>query len=361
MKAMVWPHVTLDRDGRAARRPAGPADRSPGRRCSRPTGTARSRSSASRSAPTRDGRLTAIRHEKLSITSPFDDWAEPATGVSSQLYALRALPRRAPADPRQHDDADLHPRARARRSASSRSRRRWTSSRYQLGIDPVELRLRNHTPVDPRGNPWSSDGLRGVPAPRRRALRLGRRDPAPRARRDGDWLIGTGHGRRRLPDRVLHARAARPGPDLRRRQRRRADRHAGVRHRRLDRWRPRSAPTRSASRWATIDVPGRRHRPAQQHRGRGLGRRGMVSAAVHAAGTALREQLIALAVGRPSSRRCTAPTPASVTVAGRAPDLARAPGRERHVRRAARPQPHGRRRGDRAAGARRRSTPRTGC
>ena len=36
---------------------------------------------------TRDGRLTAIRHEKLSITSPFDDWAEPATGVSSQLYA----------------------------------------------------------------------------------------------------------------------------------------------------------------------------------------------------------------------------------------------------------------------------------
>ena len=30
---------------------------------------------------------------------------------------------------------------------------------YQLGIDPVELRLRNHTPVDPRGNPWSSDGL----------------------------------------------------------------------------------------------------------------------------------------------------------------------------------------------------------
>ena len=40
---------------------------------------------------TRDGRLTAIRHEKLSITSPFDDWAEPATGVSSQLYACAEL------------------------------------------------------------------------------------------------------------------------------------------------------------------------------------------------------------------------------------------------------------------------------
>ena len=40
---------------------------------------------------TRDGRLIAIEHHKLSMTSPFDDWAEPATGVSSQLYALRAL------------------------------------------------------------------------------------------------------------------------------------------------------------------------------------------------------------------------------------------------------------------------------
>ena len=56
---------------------------------------------------------------------------------------------------------------------------------YELGIDPVELRLRNHTPVDPRGNPWSSDGLP-------ECLRLGAerfgwagRDPAPRRTRDG--------------------------------------------------------------------------------------------------------------------------------------------------------------------------------
>ena len=41
---------------------------------------------------TRDGRLTAIRHEKLSVTSPFDDWAEPATGVTSQIYASRTSP-----------------------------------------------------------------------------------------------------------------------------------------------------------------------------------------------------------------------------------------------------------------------------
>jgi len=26
-----------------------------------------------------DGRLIAVRHHKLSVTSPFDDWAEPAS------------------------------------------------------------------------------------------------------------------------------------------------------------------------------------------------------------------------------------------------------------------------------------------
>ena len=44
---------------------------------------------------------------------------------------------------------------------------------YELGIDPVELRLRNHTPVDARGNPWSSDGLPECLRRGRRALRLG--------------------------------------------------------------------------------------------------------------------------------------------------------------------------------------------
>src|SRR3954465_12448258 len=59
-------------------------------------------------------------------------------------------------------------------------------------MHPVELRLRNHTPVDPRGNPWSSDGL---PECLRRGAEVfgwAERDPTPRARRDGDWLIGTG-------------------------------------------------------------------------------------------------------------------------------------------------------------------------
>jgi hypothetical protein len=36
---------------------------------------------------TREGKLTALRHHKVSPTSPFDDWAEPSLGMGAQLYA----------------------------------------------------------------------------------------------------------------------------------------------------------------------------------------------------------------------------------------------------------------------------------
>jgi xanthine dehydrogenase YagR molybdenum-binding subunit len=61
------------------------------------------------------------------------------------------------------------------------------------GLDPIELRIRNEPAVDPEtGHPFSSRGL--VACLREGAQRFGwaQRDPKPRARRDGSWLIGTG-------------------------------------------------------------------------------------------------------------------------------------------------------------------------
>jgi xanthine dehydrogenase YagR molybdenum-binding subunit len=63
----------------------------------------------------------------------------------------------------------------------------------QLGVDPIELRLRNHADVDPiSGNPWSSKGLRECY--QRGAERFGwqGRNPAPRSQREGHWLLGSG-------------------------------------------------------------------------------------------------------------------------------------------------------------------------
>ncbi len=63
----------------------------------------------------------------------------------------------------------------------------------QIGIDPVELRLRNEPDKDPiKGTPFSSRHL--VEAYRSGAERFGwgRRHAHPRAHRDGEWLIGMG-------------------------------------------------------------------------------------------------------------------------------------------------------------------------
>jgi len=62
-----------------------------------------------------------------------------------------------------------------------------------LGIDPIELRERNLTEVDPNtGHPWSSFGLRECLE--RGAARLAGPGATsrPRSKRDGNWLIGTG-------------------------------------------------------------------------------------------------------------------------------------------------------------------------
>jgi len=63
----------------------------------------------------------------------------------------------------------------------------------KLGLDPIELRIRNEPEVDPdSGKPWSSRNL--VACLREGAERFGwaDRDPAAGIRRQGDWLIGTG-------------------------------------------------------------------------------------------------------------------------------------------------------------------------
>jgi xanthine dehydrogenase YagR molybdenum-binding subunit len=61
----------------------------------------------------------------------------------------------------------------------------------ELGIDPVELRIRNEPEVDPdTRKPWSSRHL--VECLREGAQRFGWDRRGPRGHRDGDWLVGLG-------------------------------------------------------------------------------------------------------------------------------------------------------------------------
>jgi xanthine dehydrogenase YagR molybdenum-binding subunit len=189
-KAMIWPHVTLAAmTARHVERPV----RLVLTRSQAFTATGHREEQEHRLtlAATRAGRLTAIRHEKVSLTSPFDDWAEPATGVTSQIYGVdnfdgvhRLI--------RGNTMTPTFTRGPGEGAAAFVLESSMDELAHELGIDPVELRLRNHAATDPHGNPRSSDGL--PECLRRGAARFGwdKRSPMPRAQRDGDWLIGHG-------------------------------------------------------------------------------------------------------------------------------------------------------------------------
>jgi xanthine dehydrogenase YagR molybdenum-binding subunit len=190
-KAMVWPHVTL----------AAFAAREVGR----PVRLALTREQMFTSCghreeqeqyvalgATRDGRLTAIRHHKLSLTSHFDDWAEPSLGTDGQVYACsnyegvyRLI--------RANTMTPTFTRAPGEATGMFALECAVDELACRLEIDPLEFRLRNHADIDPlSGNPWSSKGLRECY--QRGAERIGwqGRNQTPRSTREGHLLIGLG-------------------------------------------------------------------------------------------------------------------------------------------------------------------------
>jgi xanthine dehydrogenase YagR molybdenum-binding subunit len=187
MKAMVWPHVTL---AAMAARHSGRPVRLAMTRTQMFTSNGHREEQEQRVSigARRDGRLTAIRHEKLSITSPFDDWAEPATGVSSQLYECESYE----GSHRLIHGNTMTPtftRGPGESVGSFVLESAMDELAHELGIDPVELRIQDHAATDPRGNPWTSDGLEQCL--RRGAERFGWQKGRAR-QRDGSWLIGHG-------------------------------------------------------------------------------------------------------------------------------------------------------------------------
>jgi xanthine dehydrogenase YagR molybdenum-binding subunit len=208
-KAMVWPHVTLAAmAARHVRRPVRLALTRPQMFTS--TGHREEQEQRISIGATRDGRVTAISHEKLSVGSPFDDWAEPATGGSSQIYACENF-RGVHRIIRGNTMTPTFTRGPGESAGSFVLESAMDELAHQVGMDPVELRQRAHAAVDPYGNPWTSDGL--DECLRRGADRFGWQDRnrEPGAGRDGDWLIGQGMATAGYPIAlfmpVQHARA----------------------------------------------------------------------------------------------------------------------------------------------------------
>jgi xanthine dehydrogenase YagR molybdenum-binding subunit len=311
-KAMVWPHVTLTAlAARHVRRPVRLT--TPRAQMFTSCGHREEQEQHIQLGATRAGKLTAIRHHKISVTSPFDDWAEPAFGVASQLYdspAFEGVHRLV----RGNTMTPTFTRGPGEAAGVFTLECAMDELASQLQVDPVELRLRNLAEADPNtGNPWSSFGLRECL--QRGASRIGweHRNPAPRSERDGNWLIGTGM-----------AAAAYPVAFFMRTQRARAHLYADG-----------SAVVQTSAQEFGTGMITALTQVAADALGIGLaetrvefgdtdypatgspvGSNGamMVSAAVHNAGLAVRDQLVALAVGDAKSPLHGA-DPAMITVA----------------------------------------------
>lgn len=140
----------------------------------------------------RDGRLTALNHDGLTSTSPGENVVETTGGVSAMLYACPNVTVR-----QRIVRLDMQPptfqRAPGRAPGSFAIESAMDELAHELGLDPIELRVRNHAEKHPgSGGPWSGKHL--LECYRVGAEHFGwdADDRTPGTRREGDVLIGTG-------------------------------------------------------------------------------------------------------------------------------------------------------------------------
>jgi xanthine dehydrogenase YagR molybdenum-binding subunit len=141
---------------------------------------------------TTDGCLTAIQHEAITETSRFEQFAETIVPWSGELYHCENVVLRHRLIPLDiHTPLDM--RAPGAAVGLYALECAMDELAAKLGIDPIELRLRNYAERDGNtGKPFSSKSLRE--AYRVGADRFGwqTRPPAPRSMVEGGHLIGWG-------------------------------------------------------------------------------------------------------------------------------------------------------------------------
>jgi xanthine dehydrogenase YagR molybdenum-binding subunit len=141
---------------------------------------------------TRDGKLVGAEFTKLSGTPVWEDWVEPSWYPFSFMYDLPALETHCRLK-RVNMMAPTFMRAPGEAPGLLVQECAMNELAAEIGIDPIDLRLRNHADVYPiDGSPWSSKRLKECY--RLGAERFGwaRRTPEPRSMQEGGMLIGMG-------------------------------------------------------------------------------------------------------------------------------------------------------------------------
>src|SRR5262249_28326241 len=154
-----------------------------------------------------DGKVTSIRHDVISHTSEFEDFTEPSAKPTRVLYGCAN-------GSTTHRLAKLNvgtptfQRAPGEATGTFALESAMDELAYALAIDPLELRIRNHSVRDEHEDkPFSSNAL--LACYERAAERFGwaKRNPRPRSMRDDKALIGWGMATATYPARMSPASA----------------------------------------------------------------------------------------------------------------------------------------------------------
>src|SRR5262249_15473323 len=136
-------------------------------------------------------RLEALIHESVAETSRAEDYSEMVVHWSPLLYRCENF-----RVDQKNVQLDLHSPADMRAPGAV-----WglyaiecamDELAVQLGIDPVELRLKNYTDQSYDGRPFSSKELRACYRQAGERFGWAKRKPEPRSMREGNTLIGWG-------------------------------------------------------------------------------------------------------------------------------------------------------------------------
>jgi xanthine dehydrogenase YagR molybdenum-binding subunit len=141
---------------------------------------------------TSDGKLVAIDHEGTAISGAGTNAMYPLTMLTISGYECPNVSAR---DVRvELNIAPLsHMRAPGDAEGNFAIESALDELAYELGMDPIELRRRNHADVHPQtGIAWSSKALLECYDVGAERFRWHERDPRPGSMRDGRWLIGWG-------------------------------------------------------------------------------------------------------------------------------------------------------------------------
>jgi xanthine dehydrogenase YagR molybdenum-binding subunit len=190
-KAWVWPHVVLaPLAAKAVGRPVKLVLTRPQQFTG--MGHREEQEQTLRLGATKEGKLLGIVHEKTSTTSPWDDYAETNSRIINMLYALPAF------------ESTYHlAKASVMTSTSTRAPGDMPGSfaiecsmddlAYQLGLDPIQVRLLNYAEKDAtNGHPWSSKSLKQCYARGAELFGWSKRNPKNGQTRQGKLLVGYG-------------------------------------------------------------------------------------------------------------------------------------------------------------------------